>query len=877
MPYPSRGHWQFKNVRRGFDFWPPLDSIQITQSYPDMVATFSCEVIASDAFPEYEFEAEDEVRVIFDGGRIFAGHLKSVAETGVSEFGPRKWQLEAQDYTAKLGDAIIRTRQHRKKERAQRRVRWILSFLDNAWHLDGRHLDDIPDEQVERQDMYGMTIAEALDSVSNEVGLHYWIDLDNTFHMHKSTTHAAPFDLDNEAPDYVNSFPFREFTYRKDSTDLHNAILTEPEKRSESRWAVSHENIDLYDYGDATGRNELFVSAEEIRTARGAARHGDVMLQRTKFHDLEVMLTVHEPGVYAGMWVTIHEALWDRDQNLRVVEVSITALDPHDSESKAYLKSALTLTRKPKRRKPKLGRPEERTSNVAKYSVDGFDDRTVTPASPEPGDAFSPTLTHWRLDWSMVGSWSSHVFTPGTPTTPTFGPTTGPPVGGEIRDQLAYQHTTYPYVPCEPFGRGASTGWREYEYWVAFTVPTKPVDVAGMFITVTVLEKHDSAVTGGVVTRASLTAPTAVRSAVVYGTEGTVFLPASVIPDAGETMYIGVTPGWTAQHDYGYYCVSSPTPAAYTGGWASQISVSGFTWATADDDIDLGTSAAPAGAPWQGGGSWEVTGLEGAPTFGIGDGALYLTAEEPAGVGIALVGQGEDADLPTQPFDGPFGIEVEFEVDTLGDVGAAGTRSIELTTTGEGSRTVGTVHLGDMANPTSLTVAGPTSTANEPVTLTANERYRASFDTRSGELVAKIWRVADGEPAGIVVLGPIDETEDMGDRLVLWLRGGNGVGDEQTIRITDIDAAVVASPGSSIAFEWIGYASGDTDRFRTRHRHLMGTLIAHVNGIDAHPTVEDGIEFRLDAFPTQDSGIHASYIVAEEDQFEIEEEEEEGS
>ena len=98
--YPSRGAWLFRNIKEDFQFQPILTSVEITQEFPDMVATFSCEVVY---VAGQTFSVEDEVRVLFGGDRIFAGHLKTVEETAASEFGPRVWRLEAQDFTAKLG------------------------------------------------------------------------------------------------------------------------------------------------------------------------------------------------------------------------------------------------------------------------------------------------------------------------------------------------------------------------------------------------------------------------------------------------------------------------------------------------------------------------------------------------------------------------------------------------------------------------------------------------------------------------------------------------------------------------------------------------------------------------------------------------------
>ena len=40
MSYPSRGAWRFRNQTRGFDFWPTLDSVLISEAHPEDLATF---------------------------------------------------------------------------------------------------------------------------------------------------------------------------------------------------------------------------------------------------------------------------------------------------------------------------------------------------------------------------------------------------------------------------------------------------------------------------------------------------------------------------------------------------------------------------------------------------------------------------------------------------------------------------------------------------------------------------------------------------------------------------------------------------------------------------------------------------------------------
>lgn len=240
--------------------------------------------------------------------------------------------------------------------------------------------------------------------------------------------------------------------------------------------------------------------------------------------------------------------------------------------------------------------------------------------------------------------------------------------------------------------------------------------------------------------------------------------------------------------------------------------------------------------------------------FGIDGDALYVT---DGAVGLALSEGSDDDEGTVGPWTGPHAVEIEFSV--TGDAADASGRSIVITTTGEGFHTVGTVGLGSATESGSVTVAGPSLTDTAPVTIDPDTRYRATFDTRSGELVGKVWEVTSGEPAEFDVVTALDETEDEADTFSLLLTALDD-GGTQTIRIHSLSMAAAASSGDHVVYEWLGFASGDTDRFRTRHRFRLGTLVGHVNGIDAEPVWEDGIEFRLDAFPTAASGIHASYI-----------------
>jgi hypothetical protein len=571
------------------------------------------------------------------------------------------------------------------------------------------------------------------------------------------------------------------------------------------------------------------------------------VLQRRKVPETEATLVCYEPGLWAGMSVALTEAQWGHDQTMRIIRVVITAVDPEDEAGQAYLRSELTLNNKPKRRSPKIGRPEETTADTAPRPIDDFD-REATPPTPTPGDAISVSYTSRHLSWSMVGSWSGGVYTPGVPTTPAWKLRPHPAYLG-IHDQIGIHNEPWVNVPCGTATLGAQDGWREQEAWLSFTMPALPAGTVGIYATFGASTLAGAAIAGGIAIRASATQPTAPRSAPIVGhlgaAGGQVYVPASLLPAEGQTMWLGITAGWAAQHDFGWYCYSAPPAAVATSGSAGPGSLGAWSpslaWAEAVSEPDLG-STAPMGDATEGN-AWQVTGVEDSPTYGIDGEALTVTG---GGIGISVTGPGEDDDAEYGAWSEPSAITVEFSVSAL-DAG-----SIEVTTVNGGGQTVGTLSLDD---PASITVAGPTSTDTAAFTLTANERYRATFDTRSGELVGKIWRVSDGEPADPTVISAIDLDGDMGDRLVLWLRAG-----AQTVRIHSIEGAGRAESGERVEFEWIGFTSGLTEHVRTRNRHREGTLVCHVNGIDCSPVATDGVTARLDAFPTTHSMLHATYI-----------------
>jgi hypothetical protein len=859
MTYPSRGAWVFRNVTRGFDFTPTLESIGIDQEYPDMTASLGCRVV--DLGDGWVFDVEDEVRVSWGGQRIFAGHLKTVTEDQDEEGGPRAWVLEGQDYTAKLEDALVRRRRKRKREKAKRRVRWLLRCLQRKgiWDLDGQDLTHIPDEYVEAYDYFGATVGEALSHIADELRLHFYIDLDNVFQMYRSDQVAAPFGLDNDAPDYASTFPFREYARSRDSVELANAILAEPEKRKHARWVKDSTSIVAY------GRQERFVSDSNLHRAKQARNLGNRTLASTKDPQVDGSLVVWEPGIWGGMTVHVTEALWSRDEDVFVTAASLEAVDPHDADGVAYLKTTLSFDERRRRRGRgsrdsvnKLARHRKGVMDVDLHVLDDFG-RVVSP----------PALVEGSV-WGALGTYQASKGEDPDGNAIPFA------VGSAaIKQASSYIGSWYKAWTTEPCGcpglENCFMGWKDIERWYHATVPAVPGDMAGARLDIPTGQSWSGVGSLGarVVVRSSQPTDTWQGSVVGYltGTQGgSVLVPGALIPAAGGTLHVGFQANWNCAYDSTACGWQWPfTTGAGNSGRYFPGSTPTLTWMTYDDtEQQMGAIAASAREPWEGGNDWYDGGSEGSPSWSVDGDALIVSSTTPAGKGWYLIGEREDDDQPWGPWsDCACSLEVTFTVDALGDTGQPGTRSIEVRLTGEGEQPVGTVHLGDGTRDPGISVGGPTVQVYDAVSLTAGDKWRAKFDSRSGKMRGKVWKVGDPEPAIWNVETPLEETEDDQDRLSLWVRVGNDGAGSQEVRIHRIRAAQGGWDGQKVDREYLGQAPGNANAFTTCHPYREGTLRVFVNGVGIAASQEDGdeAEFTLDFWPTRRSILRASYVI----------------
>jgi hypothetical protein len=493
--------------------------------------------------------------------------------------------------------------------------------------------------------------------------------------------------------------------------------------------------------------------------------------------------------------------------------------------------------------------------------------RVVDPPSWEAGDSITASITERPA--------SKGVNVDGVAQSFTLAAGGVAKVGSYVGDW--YKTISAPDYACS-YPEGDFRGWWDREVWGQITIPAHPTGMAGATVTVKGFGADGSGYgAGGLAATAGLdvvvmsSQPTDTWQGTPVGhipvddADHDVFVPGSLIPAAGGSLWVGVRAGWSSEHDSaGPYCSFPLWP--YDSGIGNSgkclASISGAAWATWIVEGDsLGSLVTPdEDGPWEGGNAWQDAGTEGSPTSGIDGQGFYVTSESPAGRGIRVVGDLEDDEEAPGPWSDRAAIRFEFDLDATGSLVAAGTRSIEMTVIGEGLHLVGTIHLGDTGHAPGIGVHGGVESDYAAVTLTAGDRWVAIFDPRSGSFRGKVWRVIDGEPAEWQVECDIAETDDHGDSLTFWLRAGNGVGSEQTVRLLSFSAVPDAS--GMWVDERLGLASGTTNRFGPSHQYVEGTLRYRVSGVVVPPASEDGgaATGTLDAIPTAGMHIWARYL-----------------
>jgi len=512
VSYPSRGTWRFHNQTRGFDFWPTLDSVLISEAHPEDLAAFSCSVVDQDA--SLTFDVEDKVWVTFAGTRIFAGHLKTVEESLVSEVGPRVYGLDAQDFTAKLDDSVIDHTAERAAESVADRVDWILSFLNYSITTAGV---DPPSMTLDAATYDGMTVREALDQVADEARSHYYLDFDADLHLARDEVVSAPFALDDTAPDHVTSFPYTEYRRARDSTDLATAVYVQGE--SDQSWVTDSGAIAAY------GRQERAVNDGDLKTATQRTRAGDRALAEQAAPVVDGSLVCWEPGLRGGMKAGLVNDLWSLDTTVVLVSVDISAVDPHDEDGEAYLRCEVRFRDRRKRRGSHRDVTNRNTRKRKGTSSDAESDVT-------DGTTLAVSDRQSVHDSLLEDAWNG-LFT----------------AGAAYIGSWVSQNTAYTVSGC-PLGGGLwGPGGVTWEAW--YTVTASGTDgILGARVEIgalgTVLGVADG---GSFLVGWANAAPSHLGDFTVIGTitdaGGTVYVPGSLVVDGGTNHFV-IAPAWRA-------------------------------------------------------------------------------------------------------------------------------------------------------------------------------------------------------------------------------------------------------------------------------------------------------------------------------------------
>lgn len=438
-PLPTRQSWQFRNTTKSVDFWCVLPSISIEDGNAEDLSTFSATIIDTDA--SQTFEVEDNIWVKLDGVKVFGGRIKTRGRAYLSEAGPRVFDIEGQDYTSKLDDSVITYRKSRKAESGADRLAWILSFLNFPITTGGVNL---PSGDVDPYDADGATVREALDALAEQLRLSFYVDYDADLHIFRTETISAPFALNDRDPDFVTSFPYREWSETDDSVELANAQYVQGEQGV--AWVEDSASIAQW------GRQERSISDPELRTAAQIANAGARANAEVSQPLIDGQCEVWEPGLRAGMTVLLTNDLHALEEVTRIItKVTIEAVDPHDDDGEAYVK---TLVQYSDRRRARPFRKPRHPDRDA-----------------EPGDGDSVPAARWcheilagRLGLASASRYES------IPDEDNFDGPDGPT--NKVIQQNSHPHNIPWTAGVCALGLGGWGGMAVREQWFELTVGT---------------------------------------------------------------------------------------------------------------------------------------------------------------------------------------------------------------------------------------------------------------------------------------------------------------------------------------------------------------------------------------------------------------------
>jgi len=519
------------------------------------------------------------------------------------------------------------------------------------------------------------------------------------------------------------------------------------------------------------------------------------------------------------------------------------------------------------------------------FQFDDFDRTFTMPVVTKGAVAQSGTVK--RLRQSMEPD--------GTVNEPTYGDygAIGNYVAGYLGENSSGWTTRPAWSTCGGFDF-TFAGWVEETCVYEIVMGTKPANLVGLIIPSYSSYWSGVALVNGGTILVNTTQPTSPFDGTVIASlpsSSTVvdyMVPASLLPDEGEKLYLMYAYGWTFDHEpYAHTCGFQwprSTGDGNSGRFRAYLDSGDAFWGTfVSGDVDLGVttdmeSPQDGGPMWDGGHRLNLVSTGGAPVdYGMASGALWLTADSPASITLSYEVETEDEGELESPWDAEgWAYAWEFEIDEVGDTAAVGDRYLlfeELS----GHDVKAYVYLGDMNHEPGIGLdGGAGALTTYDFTFAVGVRYGIRVDTRSGEARMRVWNVETGEVAVWPLTSELGEPTSSSDSFQFSIFAGNGAAAaDQTVTLYGWIACGYAEECLWVD-EWLGVGDGVTRTFYTSQRYARSSLQVRVDGLWVgveEVTPYSGV-FRTDAAPADGAFMWARYLVGSEyDDGDVEDEE----
>jgi hypothetical protein len=628
----------------------------------------------------------------------------------------------------------------------------------------------------------------------------------------------------------------------------------------------------------AYGRQESIIVDDTLRTAEQVRAAGRRRLLQLAEPIVDGSLVCWEPGLHAGMRVGIVNDLWGIDSNFIVTGVEVSAVDPHDDDDKALLRSEVRFTdRRRVGRFPGAGRHKKSGNKKdAETAADvgtccapvGIGEETLTEATQEAASyAMVPEagLIAPPVDYEVgdtVILFQGVVSPDGGPTSAGHRVTVpAPSLGGHIfsaerfgvRESWFYIDGSEPALwtveaPTDPSSaegwiwhriRGFHPGIDETHHDSSSTLFAQssvgPDDVALGYSDTSILYQRlvlcESVDDEGYVSEATEPSGSGLVGSIRIDGGG----------DHGE-MWMAVAHGPVQATDpatFNDWAFDDPNQG-YVRGVVQRVG-SPYTGAGYDSVIPpssaITVTVLPVG-PFEGGNVGVDISAD-PPDVSVDAGVLVLSSDETDK--DYLLSFSGPPDMPTELDD--FTLTVPFEIDVAGSLSDPGERYVGVIVDIDGQAARFYARLGDAVRAQGVLIGGSGETfVAKDVTEGAQMYLKVRLS--AGVAYARMW--SGVEPSAWDVTTSALGTTSQPDGFVLDVMLGNDGAPAQELRISPLIVSGGALAGEAVDWHIVGYGDGTTTTFATPYAYdelslqvrvdnqvLQGAAIASMDGAGA--------------------------------------------